>query len=161
MNLNPLYPVQAELDEYIGRTKGIDMSQYKKDRIIAFSVEFHELLNELIFLFKYWKNAHMDREKALEEYVDGMHFLVSIGNDFGITEHSYVRPNEQDMKQIALGIMNMISILPNIPNFKPMYNALANYYILFGEKLGFFEEEITNAYMKKHEENYARQMEGY
>lgn len=156
MNLLELLPKQAKLDEYIGKSKNIDMANYKQERIIALQVEFNELLNEIPFLFKYWSNKKMDREKALEEYVDGLHFILSIGNDIGIEQYEYEAPKVHDMKRLARGINNMISRLN-----KDSYKELVDHYILFGEKLGFTEKEIINAYMEKNKENFRRQDNNY
>ena len=159
MNWTNLFKMQAELDKYIGESKGINMADHKLERIIALQVEFNELLNEIPFLFKYWSNKKMDRDKALEEYVDGIHFLLSIGNDLGIKEYEYKQPNEQDMRVLVLGINNMISRL-----FKKRhgdYEILLDHYLLLGEKLGFKENEIITHYELKHAENYSRQANGY
>ena len=43
--------------------------------------ELGELMNELPTYFKYWKKTSADnKEKALEEYVDCLHFAVSLLN---------------------------------------------------------------------------------
>lgn len=132
------------------------MQNYKLERIIALQVEFNELLNELPFLFKYWSNKEMDKDKALEEYVDNIHFLLSIGNDLGITKYEYDRPDVHDMRKLVLGINNMISRLN-----KSVFKELADHYLLLAEKLGFTWEEIEQAYFEKNEANYERQENGY
>lgn len=149
--------LQADLDNYIAAEKSIYMPDYKLERIIALSVEFHELLNEVRFIFKYWSYKQMDRGKALGEYVDGIHFLLSIGNDLNITDYEYNRPVFHDMRRLALGISNMISLLPKTKD----YHTLMDYYILFGEKLGFSMEEVEQAYLSKNNTNYERQATGY
>lgn len=159
MDFKKLKEIQKKLDAYIGESKKIKMENYKIERIIALQVEFNELLNELPFLFKYWTNKKMDREKALEEYIDGLHFILSIGNDFGIEDYEYTKPtnpNTHDMRRLALGINNMIGRLR-----KDSYKELFDHYLLFGEKLGFTQEEIENAYMDKNKVNYERQEQGY
>ena len=161
MNLTELFKVQKELDEYIGKTKNINLADYKTERIIALQVEFNELINELPFLFKYWSNKQMDAEKALEEYVDNLHFILSIGNDLEITDYEYIRPDQENMKKIVIGINNMISLLAEFEQKEKLYRVLVDHFILFGEKLGFTEEEIVNAYYEKNEVNHARQDQGY
>lgn len=158
--------IQDELDSHIGKTKEIEMNNYKTERIIALQVEFNELLNQLPFLFKYWSSKYTDKnaikwDKVLEEYVDGWHFILSIGNDFGIKDYEYTEPKEpkravQDMRVLAMGINNIISRLE-----KKDYKVLVDHYILFGKKLGFTKEEVINAYKKKLEINYQRQEQGY
>lgn len=156
MDFKKMKDIQAKLDTYIGESKNIQMKKHKSDRIIALQVEFNELLNECPFLFKYWSNKKMDRDKALEEYVDGWHFILSIANDFGVENHEYKAPIVHDMQRLARGINNMISILN-----KELYPSLVNHYLLFGEKLGFTQEDIEKAYIQKNKVNYERQDEGY
>lgn len=160
MNLNytKLSKMQSDLDEYIGKSKGINMDEHKLDRIEALSVEFHELLNELRF-FKYWSVKPMNREKAIEEYADTLHFLLSIGNDLGVKEYEYTSPEVNDMRRLKFGIMNMISRLPYGGQVE--YVILFDHFLHFGEKLGFTEHEILYHYELKHAENYARQQRYY
>jgi len=157
VSLQDLFATQKDLDEHIGKTKNIDMENYKYERVIALQVEFNELLNELPFLFKYWTNKKMDRSKALEEYVDGIHFILSIGNDLGVKKYEYKAPNVHDMRTLAVGINNMITRLYR----HDVYKDLVDHYLLFGEKLGFSWEEIEQAYFAKNETNHKRQDEGY
>ena len=161
MNITELFTVQAELDSYIGGSKNLIMQDYKTERIIALQVEFNELTNELPFIFKYWSNKTMDREKALEEYVDCLHFILSIGNDLEITDYEYIRPGQEDMKSIVIGINNMISLLAEFEQKEKLYRVLVDHFILFGEKLGFTEDEMVQAYHEKNDTNYARQDQGY
>ena len=162
MNLTELFKTQAELDSYIGKSKDLNMQDYKTERIIALQVEFNELINELPFLFKYWSNKNMDRDKALEEYVDCLHFILSIGNDLEVTDYEYTKPSQEDMRSIVIGINNMTSSLAGFTVHKEkLYPVLVDHFILFGEKLGFTEEEIVQAYHKKNEVNYSRQNEEY
>jgi len=167
MNLNKLFGKQKELDDYIGKSKDVNMEDHKLDRVEALSVEYHELLNEIRF-FKYWSNKTMDREKALVEYVDTLHFLLSIGNDLKIPKYKYEEPKVMDMRKLRLGIINMISRLANLTYtdfFKEKewaeYRELLNHFLLLGEKLRFTEEEVLESYELKHEVNYARQENGY
>ena len=41
------------------------------------------------------------------------------------------------------------------------YNYIGNWIELLWMKLRFTDEEVEQAYLKKHEENYRRQREGY
>ena len=156
MNFNKLLDVQRELDKYIAEKKNIKIEDYKTERLIALQVEFNELLNEIPFLFKYWTNKKMDRTKTLEEFVDVLHFILSIGNDYEIKDYEYTTPEVHDMKLLVIGINNMISRLN-----RDGYKQLVDHFLLFGEKLGFSFEEIEKAYMVKNKINYERQEQGY
>lgn len=160
MNINytTLSNMQADLDKYIGRQRNLNMEDYKLERIEALSVEYHELLQELRF-FKYWSVKPMNRERALEEYVDCLHFLMSIGNDFGVKKYNYVSPDIKDMRRLRFGIMNMISRLPY--GGETEYIILFDHFLHFGEKLNFTKNEVLTHYELKHAENYKRQQVGY
>lgn len=165
INYSKLSKAQAELDNYIAMEKCIDMKEHKLDRIEALSVEFHELLNELRF-FKYWSVKPMNRERALEEYVDCIHFLLPIGNDLGVEDYVYTAPKVHDMRRLRFGIMNMISRLGNVTDLSKEeqwleHKILFDHFLLLGEKLGFTENEILTSYELKHAENYNRQANGY
>ena len=58
-----------------------------KRKMLALLVEIGELANETR-CFKYWSNKPAsEREVILEEYVDGLHFILSIGIDLGIDKN--------------------------------------------------------------------------
>ncbi len=44
---------------------------------------------------------------------------------------------------------------------QPNYTLLFESYLTLGLKLGFTEQDVFNAYMKKNEVNYERQKSGY
>lgn len=169
MNLNKLFKKQSKLDKYIGETKGLKMEDYKTERVMALLVEFGELINELVFLFKYWTNKKMNRDKVLEEYVDGLHFLLSIGNDHGHVNYKYKNiegDNPIDMKVLTFGICNIVSrmglaVYHTETIKESAYYDLVDHYILFGSKLGVTSNEIITHYELKHSENYSRQSTGY
>jgi dimeric dUTPase (all-alpha-NTP-PPase superfamily) len=86
MNLTKVYEMQRELDQAIEKVlvkekKGhfsLSDELVVENRKYAFQVELMEFANEVGF-FKYWKRSHkMNIEKALEEFVDCIHFLVSL-----------------------------------------------------------------------------------
>src|SRR5690625_3722892 len=83
MNLNKLFPVQKKLDEHILSEKGLRGQDLLKKKTVALICELYELSNELKF-FKFWKeDIKINRDLALEEYSDVIHFALSIANDLG------------------------------------------------------------------------------
>ena len=85
MELKEFYELQNKLDKAIvakitdGIVGGND-EMFLSDRITALGVEVSEFANE-VEAFKYWKeNKRNDRSKQLMEYVDILHFWLSIGN---------------------------------------------------------------------------------
>ena len=148
---------QKKLDNYIGESKGINMDQHVEDRNKALLVEFGEFINEVPELFKYWSNKKMKRDEALEEFVDGIHFLISLSNDLGIEEYEYNEPKEVKTDELVLSIYYKMSVLLKMNNFKELMDE----YLYLGYSLGFTNDEIIDFYRDKNDKNYERQNNGY
>lgn len=157
MNFKRLLKIQKGLDKHIGESKGLDMSAHVVDRNVALMIEFNEFLNEVPELFKYWSNKKMDRDKALEEYVDGIHFLLSLANDLGVEGYEYTEPDVEGMSNLILTINGKISRLLETKDFE----SLMNDFLYLGYYLGFTDTDIEEHYEEKNKENYARQDRGY
>ncbi|UYL94025.1 dUTP diphosphatase [Geobacillus phage vB_GthS_PK3.6] len=170
MNLQKLFDMQRKLDEHIEREHP---RQEDEDRllkkILALQVEIAELANELPEVFKFWSHKKNNREKALEEFCDGLHFLLSVGLE--ITE-----PDMIDLKRWNLTKADNITeqFLWIMSDVTELYNGLCNdgfskfdyeflllRFIHLGEMLGFSWEEVEEAYLQKNAENHARQENGY
>ena len=83
MLVKELYKKQEELDRYILDKKslhGSDRLEITGKKVTALMVEAAELANELRS-FKYWSDKGPNVREAKEEYVDCLHFVLSIGND--------------------------------------------------------------------------------
>ncbi|MEL3987006.1 dUTP diphosphatase [Bacillus velezensis] len=109
--------------------------------------------------------AFRDKNPLLEEYVDCLHFLLSIGNKIGVKE---VVP----FKLISLtnditGHFNSIFKLIGQWEIVFLYLDQNPYHIVvrefmnLGEKFGFTPDQIEAAYMDKNAVNHQRQQEGY
>ena len=96
----------------------------------------------------------------LEEYIDTIHFTLSIANDLGVHEHKYVKTQPQDLNDLVLGITNLATIIP-ISKEKHQVESLINNIITLGYQLGFDEKAVIEAYHEKNKENYERQKVGY
>lgn len=160
LNLNKLSPIQDKLDKTISKEKQINHVEYLKEKAIALCVELGELLNDRPHLFKYWSNKTGDREKALTEFVDNLHFLLSYGNTIGFdfSEYEYKRPKEIDQRDIILGLFAMFS---NLPYMEKQFEDALTYYLMLGENLNFTAEEVEKAYLQKNEVNHERVNTGY
>lgn len=89
MDLLQLFKLQKELDDRIAKEHDLQPKKLLKEKMLALLVEIGELANETR-CFKYWSNKPAsEREVILEEYVDGLHFILSIGIDLGIDKTSY------------------------------------------------------------------------
>ena len=80
IKLAELSNMQQYLDLSIYKEKGI--TEYpKKEVMVALIVELGELMNEFPTKFKYWKDTAKDNyQKGLVEYVDCLHFALSLTN---------------------------------------------------------------------------------
>ena len=83
MELKQLLAMQNDLDNYIIKSKhleGLEPKVRLSNTIHALFVEIGEFSNETR-VFKHWSNKGMsDKAIMLEEYVDGLHFFLSIAN---------------------------------------------------------------------------------
>lgn len=170
MNLQKLFELQRQLDEHIEKEHPREPGEDRlAKKILALMVELGELANELPEVFKFWSNKKNNREKALEEFCDGLHFLLSVGLE--ITE-----PDMIDLKRWNLTKADNITeqFLWLMSDVTDLYNSLCNdgfskfdyeflllRFIHLGEMLGFSWQEIEEAYLRKNHENHQRQESGY
>lgn len=177
MIIKDLYMKQTYLDTCIMenlRKRGVTAKgqQLLSYRLLALSVEIGEL-------------ADADKKDKLDEYVDVLHFMFSIGNITRINKPyatiSFKEMYEELDKPVewesALeGLIISFSKFANITRcFKywslekiwNMEHASASFlymwidFIKVGHSLGFGDEEIEEAYLKKNEINYQRQRSNY
>src|SRR5690625_2274047 len=101
----------------------------------------------------------------LEEYVDCLHFILSIGNDLRINEHqNFCGTGTKNAITLFLEINRYVSELwlkrhEKEKSVKWLF-VLANF-ISLGEQLGFTWEQIEQAYFEKNKVNHQRQTDGY
>jgi dimeric dUTPase (all-alpha-NTP-PPase superfamily) len=143
--------------------------------VIAFKVEFGEFLNEHKF-FKFWKVNPVPRTKALlipammeedkvyynpllEEFVDGVHFLLSIGLKRGYLKfiHGF---DVVERKSDSLEFLS-IEIFNNPINSAGKWMEVFSDYIHLGYLMGISASDIEEAYLKKNQVNHERQNSGY
>lgn len=163
MDLLHLFKLQKELDERILEEHNLESKKLLKEKMLALLVEVGELANETR-CFKYWSNKPAsEREVILEEYVDGLHFILSIGIDLGVDKnflfYKCAQPNKT-VVQIFLDVYSKVIRFhdqPSITNYIELFTS----YLLLGQALDFTQEEIEKAYLSKNEVNHERQMQGY
>src|SRR5690606_35097166 len=129
-----------------------------------------ELANELPEVFKFWSNKKNNYQKALEEYCDGLHFILSIGNDLNLSEIEF-QFNENEFTSTLEAFRHTINWAVNLDYvlfdadtlFKPRktYFWLLNSFVWLGEQLGFAWEQIEQAYIRKNQINHDRQNNSY
>ena len=142
-------------------------------KILALQVELSELANEWRG-FKFWSE---DQEPAaivytnryikdplLEEYVDCLHFILSIGNELGdMTSYNYYSvdsPLNQNLVDTFTSLITDAEALRE-PDRENSYVMIFCRILSLGDQLGFTWEEIEQAYYDKNKVNHERQENGY
>lgn len=186
MNLIKLFNIQRLLDERIVKKHNLQGEDLLLRKILALQIELGKLANEWRG-FKFWstdqepntfelkKSAYgkklneLTDEDAynplLEEYVDCLHFILSIGLELYGNE-------ELEMFCTDIAIARPCKRVSVLEQFRDLYfrttRILSGDYIkLFerflglGEMLGFSWEQIEQAYLDKNKVNHQRQECGY
>lgn len=105
-----------------------------------------------------------DKNPLLEEYVDCLHFILSIGLELNIpviyvteTKWDELTSDETDITQQFLLVFENVNKLVHPIDW---INLFEEFYIL-GEMLGFTWEQVEKAYFDKNKVNHERQENGY
>lgn len=156
MNLNQLFTEQNKLDQHIYKKHNINPDDIFTEKVWAFITELAECGNEFE-LYKYWKtNKKMDREKGLIEFVDIVHFSISLLLQCGGEKHDYNKTVPKDINQQFINVTSCAVTL-SMTKSKEHAIALLNSVIALGYALGFTETEVLTQYQKKNNINYDRQ----
>lgn len=199
MNLTKLFETQAALDEHIMQEHPELRGKNNLDwKLLALQVELGECTNEWRG-FKKWSKDQKPRTEVLtdnpdktdknkpwlmrnlllEEYVDCLHFILSIGLEIectpGICGEALTVPNSDITNQFLRLMEEAFKIQHNL-RFKDMHKdksalalntAFSNYLRMLGifrglgQMLGFTWEQVEEAYYAKNKVNHARQESGY
>ncbi|MFP7493356.1 dUTP diphosphatase [Terribacillus saccharophilus] len=162
MDYEYLFSKQRELDAYIEeKLESADRDDLFRKKILALQVEVGELANETR-CFKFWsRKGPSEQSVVLEEYVDGLHFILSVGLDKGLTYKSAVlSSDEMDQTDAFLELYSTIGAFYADP-VQETYDVLFQSFLKLGQLLGFNEASILEAYKQKNEVNHTRQDQGY
>lgn len=169
MDLDKLYEMQKELDNYIWEKHGTLEKMSKEELLdnitLALQVEIAELANTTR-CFKIWSTkGMMGKEIVLEELSDVLHFYLSIGNQLEMKWSSTWNSNQDRLdiskENTMTGIFKKINYWATRVYDKMTYQYVGEWIFVLVAKLNFTDQEVEQAYLKKHEENYRRQEEGY
>lgn len=184
MKLNELFNMQKALDDHIKKEKGLEGQDLLDKKILALQVELGELAQNWRG-FKFWSEdqrargedeyleyrpidqggSHWVRKNPLlEEYVDCLHFILSIGKDLNMADDVII--NFRGFKglkssNIVRQINEIFYFVSRIQIDKDDYYDAAMEFLDLGEMLGFTWEQIEQAYISKNEINHQRQEGGY
>ena len=161
MKLQTLFDMQKSLDTYIQTEKNISQDVFL-EKGLALLVELAELANETR-CFKFWSSkGPSEKEVILEEYVDSIHFLLSLGIELNIHDLETWPSNhpEESLTLLFLHTQSSINHFLLEPT-KERYQDVWSWYGAIATSLGFTHEEVLHAYIDKNEKNYERQRTGY
>ena len=171
INLAKLFQTQKLLDNRIVDEHNLQGQDLLPKKILALQVELGELANELPEVFKFWSNKKNNYEKALEEYADGLHFILSIGNDISLANVSIknldgeFKDTLECFRHCNNWVVNLDYTLHEtacyISTIEKVYKNLISVFLELGEMLGFTTDQIEQAYYQKNNINHQRQTDHY
>ncbi|KRU14792.1 dUTP diphosphatase [Bacillus pumilus] len=194
MNLEKMFEMQAELDNRIIKEKGLEGQDLLPNTYVALITELGEFANEGRW-FKHWSddqrarnqdryleyrtealggNQWVEKNPLLEEYVDCIHFFLSIAiikgwkEELSVSEAAIEEFKEEGFEGGLSGLyLEMQWSLLNSRMFKDEEKKKEHFRVAWGLFLaigivgfGFTPDQIA-AYMDKNEVNHKRQQEGY
>lgn len=197
MGISNLFEKQRQLDaEITGKHPVLPGEDRLKKKMLALGVELGECANEQRS-WKFWSTDQeprtvgrietdwnddgtanewdviVDENPLLEEFVDILHFVLSIGNDLNFIEHHLLGnyfQGQADIEDAFLMVSEQLALLSKTYRLQGVTGdvALTVYYALLlesflelGNVLGFTEEQIVEAYEQKNQINWERQAHGY
>lgn len=161
MKLHNLFEMQKELDLFIQANREVNEDVFRK-KGLALLVELAELANETR-CFKFWSTKGMsERSVILEEYVDSIHFLLSLGIEKGldVLEMWPEAVAEGDLTELFLGTFQAVQQFlaePSMANYKDVWS----WYGAIALAMEYGYDEVLDAYIQKNQTNYDRQHKGY
>ena len=159
--LTDLYKKQRELDEEIAKNHGVTYQSTRNKRTLALLVELGEFANATR-TFKYWSNKGAEsKERVLDEFADGLHFILSLGIDQGFEVDSI--DVENDDSSLTDTLLRTYELTSKFYSFQTQSNYLSVFvsYLKCLFKIGCTWEEARNAYYLKLKENHVRQETNY
>lgn len=164
MDVARLFGIQKELDDKITQKHNLYGIRLLPQKILALQVELGELANETR-CFKFWSiKPASSKDVILEEYVDALHFVLSIGLETGFRDQVRLdmagHASELGLTEAFLRVFDRIALFAqklDLATYLAMFEALLE----LGFCLGFSWSEIEQAYLRKNEVNHQRQESGY
>ena len=178
INLEKLFKTQKLLDKRIVDEHNLHGQDLLPKKILSLQVELGELCQEWRG-FKFWSKDQEPRTKKyssdylvlpdgteiekesnplLEEYVDGLHFILSIGNDlnFNLEEWDIEPYHKQSILYTFNHVYRMVGDFEMAKTDFDFVHIIDSFLGL-GEMLGFTWEQIEQAYYTKNAINHTRQ----
>jgi dimeric dUTPase (all-alpha-NTP-PPase superfamily) len=163
MQLQKLFQMQKALDSYIEGKHQLQDEDLFDRKVLALLVEIGELANETR-CFKFWSiKPSSEKDVILEEFVDGIHFILSLGIECGFDEKPFEIKNMHSSHSITeqfIHIYNIVGIFKRSRNLDD-FILVFEHYLQLASLLGITYEEMEQAYIQKNEVNYKRQNNNY
>lgn len=159
-NLDEISKIQKSLDDYINKKNNVTSDDIFKRKQIAFLVELGEFTNE-VRSFKWWsKRSASSKDILLEEYVDGLHFIISLGLDMKNKNWKYNVKKHDDTNSTVLKTYKSMMDFEKNPKLKS-WNVVMNSFLDIATTMDFKPDEIYDFYRKKNKINIERQKQDY
>lgn len=161
INLEELYTLQKDLDLEIAKNHNVSYETTHAKRLLALIVEFGELANETR-CFKYWSNKPSSpKEIVMDEYADGIHFLLSLGIPLNANKFEYeIKKQEKELTVQILEVYSLATKLLKHYN-KRNYIKCFQAYLNLAPMIDMTEEDIIESYKAKLNVNHKRQETNY
>ena len=161
IDLSNLYQKQAELDQRIADNHHVSYQTTRPRRTLALLVEIGEFANATR-CFKYWSNKSSEpQDIVLDEYVDGLHFFLSLGIDIGVKRKTYNHTKHSDnLTEQVLRVYELVTQFYKKQDEKSYVKAFQAF-INITPLLKVRWSTVERAYFKKLGENYHRQDNNY
>lgn len=184
INIQDLRTKQRALDDMVIEQHGIVWTREQRlvNTVTALVVELAEMANDARW-FKVWSLNQEPKETLVEEYVDCIHFYLSIFNQledgsptYKITNRiaelvevrrpldQYTLRDSSAKNALFISMVNRLTSFITTAGLMADMKCLALSWVSFmqlGEMMNLSADEITKAYHKKWQENIDRQKNGY
>ena len=159
-NLNEIWEMQKALDNTILESKKLTYKNTFKNRSLAFIIELAEFSNETRE-FKYWSNRKPSpKDVLLEEYIDGIHFIVSQGIYFECKKEYSLEKSPLTIVELTIEVFRLSSMIVKSPS-KELVEKIISAYLQIAVYYGFSNDDIMTHYIKKNKINYQRIKDNY
>ncbi|MEK4532669.1 MAG: dUTP diphosphatase [Solibacillus sp.] len=160
MQFRQLFEKQRQLDQFIEENQQVQKDVFA-EKGLALLVELSELANETR-CFKFWSTkGPSKRAVLLEEYVDSVHFMLSLGNmrGFLLEEWPFLKVKQELTETFLNATQTILTFLQH--QTEENYRAMWEQYSIIAYNLDFSIDDVLHAYELKNEKNYERQRNGY
>lgn len=162
IDISKLYPLQEGLDKDIATRHHVSYQSTFPSRLLALLVELGEFANETR-CFKYWSlKGSSPKDVVLEEYVDALHFLLSLGIALGPKKMIYTTEKKSDYNLTNAILECYQEAIKLKDNYcLSQYEKAFQCYFNLMDYLGITSNEVVDAYLSKLKVNYDRQINKY